>query len=367
MAGWSTTGAIVCCISFYLTLGTSAHLAEPQPIEDSEALVQTLTRVGQQPSDMLHGPGGKLLEAWAKMGAKIMARQEKVMAHLQDKVVSKLQAQFNGSASVARREAQLEAANAAEEARIKKAKEEWEARLEMERLAQKAEEEAQATEAKKAKYGEAMTYVVRDPMGREIKVQFRASTRLRVLKSSISKRLSIPLQELNFTYADLPLPSNETPESIGMLDNDVVEVTSESLELEKREKGKAEEFAVKQAQQRAEEQQHELQVALKKAQVRMLKAKEAEKVQKQQRKNRDLKKTDKVLLRFVNAQGKEIKLAFKKSNRMGPLAALVSKRFGMDEKRISFHYGPDNTKIRPDDTARSLGFKDEELIEVKEG
>eukprot|EP00418_Pyrodinium_bahamense_P083265 CAMPEP_0179061876 /NCGR_PEP_ID=MMETSP0796-20121207/26638_1 /TAXON_ID=73915 /ORGANISM="Pyrodinium bahamense, Strain pbaha01" /LENGTH=275 /DNA_ID=CAMNT_0020758765 /DNA_START=68 /DNA_END=895 /DNA_ORIENTATION=- len=226
-----------------------------------------------------------------------------------------------------------------------------------------AEQHQRVRELKDAKYGEQMTLLVKDVLGREFNFQFRRSTALRVLMGSVCKRLGLEQSQVFFRHNGTQLNGDETLETVGVADHDTIQVDGQVLQEAKAAKDLAEQRAAAAAKMKAEREAEEAAIMATKEQKRMRVAKRAAKVQTEQKREHMLKTRGEGTLRFTNEEGKEIQMSYKRQNWLSGLMSLVCNRFSMDPAQARFYHG--KKVIEPHDSIQSLGLLDDELITVK--
>lgn len=226
-------------------------------------------------------------------------------------------------------------------------------------------------EARLAKYGEALTLIVREPGGREFMVKFRTGTRLQVLMHSICKKMGVELANTRFMFRDKALEPLSTPQEVGMADQDVIEMDGDALQemaAKKQEEQKVAEEAAALKEKVQSKEQAEYNVKLEK---KLRTAKRSADIQAEQKKKHELKARDMVTLRFMEAHGdgKEIHIAVKRDNWLQGTMQLVCKRMNYADcatkARFFIAKGGNRVLIKPHDSVRTLNLKDEELVMVR--
>merc|ERR550532_3515953 len=96
------------------------------------------------------------------------------------------------------------------------------------------DEERKSNETKKVeKFGEQYTFTIQELSGEEFQVKFRTKTHMRVLMQSVFQRLQLSPEEVaqvKLTFNNTEITSYDTPESIGMHDQDVIMLKGELME-----------------------------------------------------------------------------------------------------------------------------------------
>mmetsp|Transcript_78091 Transcript_78091/g.207239 ORF Transcript_78091/g.207239 Transcript_78091/m.207239 type:complete len:405 (-) Transcript_78091:115-1329(-) len=265
---------------------------------------------------------------------------------------------------------------------------------EREREADGGVEAPPAEEPQQSRYGDAMDLVVRDALGRETSVKFRSATRLRVLMYSVCRRLALLPNETHFLHEDKEIQPNDTPTSLGLEEQDVIEVRSKLLDntwmrmLKQREEEARQEMVAAQREQtrlqahaeRAHEElqrqkdvlrkkaevQHQMEAAAKRQKDQKDKSQaklqdEAEKV----RLKAEREKNGYIDLQFVDLAGKMIHISVKRDVWLGGTMDLMCKRYRMHALRTCFFIEVTHAQIVARDTAENLGLDMDEIIRVK--
>lgn len=253
-----------------------------------------------------------------------------------------------------------------------------------------------------------LTLRVKDVLGREFSLEFGSKTQLRNLMGVICQRLGLAQSQVTFMHKGRQLKSSETPEAVGLVDQDTIEVDGKVLQNMKAARDKVTQLAAagqevakqlaaagqeveKLPAKMAEEARANLEQAvamplLMKAEAdaavaarggeragrKVQAAKEVEaartqaKIQAQVAMHNLLgmhgKATGLVSLRFADDRGRRIRMPYMKRNRLSGLLSLVSRRFGLDPTQARFYHK--NKEIGSRDTILSLGLRNNALIHV---
>lgn len=216
----------------------------------------------------------------------------------------------------------------------------------------------------KEKLGSELVLKLRDPMNKQYAVKFYSNGRMLALMTAAVKKLNITLSEAKFSWKGTDLTPNDTPSSLGLLDDEILDVDSPTLRAKAEKAEAARKEALRRGELKEKTAQHDAKIKLERAKKRLITARRVSKVQREQRKAVQLRKKNMINLRFANRLGKEITMVYKRENWLGPLFNLVSNRFGLEPTRITL-VDPSGHTIGPHDSITSLGLKDNDLVQVK--
>jgi len=227
-------------------------------------------------------------------------------------------------------------------------------------------------ELQTAKYGEAIQLLVRDVMGRELTLKFRSRKRLNVLMHSICHRLALQLNETAFIHEDREILADDTPESFGLEDQDIIELKSMQLEKEQMEALRHQEKQARRDMVAAKEAQAELEKKEKQEETRAVERKERDKKRmawekklKAVKDKADREKNGYIDLQFLDLSEQLLHISVKRSIWLGGTMNLICKRLELPALQTCFFIEATHAQIVARDTADSLGLDMDEIIRVK--
>lgn len=218
-------------------------------------------------------------------------------------------------------------------------------------------------EARRAKFGDEITVTVRDNMGRSWDVKIRNQNKMRLLMKEVGNKIHMDPKDATFMHKDRKISEEDTPESFGLIDGDVVEVGGAILERAKEAKKKADKQAFakeKHIQDREAEHRrmlHQKAQAANAAAVQAFEVREAKKIQ----------DNDMLHLRFRDANGTEVRVAAKRQNYLGGVLGVVADRMGFDKETVHFTRTKNNRKLWKSQVPAELEMEEDEVIAVGVG
>jgi len=234
------------------------------------------------------------------------------------------------------------------------------------------EREELMDELRRAKYGDDMHLVVRDLYGRELDIKFRSLTRLNVLMVTACKRLALRRNETTFMHQDRQIHPDDTPQSFGLEDQDVIEVRSELLdksrmeELQKREEqARAEMMAAKAEQEALKAKAEREKKAVEQATQREKRQVKMERELDSTQKKMERIKAGLIDLQFIDGNGRKLHVAVKRDIWLGGIMNQVCMRLHMNALKTCFLIEVTHKQIVARDTADLLGLDQDEIIRIK--
>jgi len=222
-------------------------------------------------------------------------------------------------------------------------------------------------EAKIAKYGEQMTLIVKDLLGHELEIRFRTLTKLGVLTKVVCKRLGLQEEEAKFVHRDRELQPKETPGTFGLVDGDIIEVTTPGMQAAKVIKEEQDKQEAIEMRLRAKREKAESKASLTKATKKARKAKKVALESMQLARDASTKKMGMNRLKFVMEGKPIVDIRVKRQNWLGGAMDLVCKRLGLDRAKTVFLREVEGRRkpIYNKDTVDSLNLEWGETITVK--
>mmetsp|Transcript_92066 Transcript_92066/g.298027 ORF Transcript_92066/g.298027 Transcript_92066/m.298027 type:complete len:397 (+) Transcript_92066:56-1246(+) len=214
-------------------------------------------------------------------------------------------------------------------------------------------------------YGKRITLLLRDPMNATIRLVTRSAMKMRVLFHVVQRRLGLPEgEEVSFMHKDRHMSGEDTAESFGLAEGDIIEVQSDSLEkaaeVMKAEQKKADEETMLRVRQT-----HQREIHMKeKAHKAVVKARKEASINQQRKTRMQYQQEGKLHLIFKGPDDKTVRLGFKRKNWLRGAMAIASKRFGLDPEVAHFMRASTTKTVKPHDSAHTLGMKEDEVIIV---
>jgi len=233
------------------------------------------------------------------------------------------------------------------------------------------EGKALEAEAKKARYGEPLQLIVKDVLGQETPVMFRKKTPMQVLMKSVCRRLDVPPEQAFFMFKDRKILYVDTPETLGIGDQDVVRMDGAVMQERLREAKAAKAQEEHQLMLRATEDRQHMKLKLSKSVKKAQQALKQSALKKDAIEMRRFRMNDMVHLRFegsdsdkMEAPEQLITVGHPRSIRMSNLMTRVSKRMGLDPQNVWFTREATGKRVDPGDTVNLLDMEDNEVIRI---
>jgi len=220
------------------------------------------------------------------------------------------------------------------------------------------------SEAKKAKYGDKMIVVVRDPLGRDTPVQIRDNTPMRVLMNSVCKRLGLPKNGATFWRTDQQIQAEDTARALNMVDQDVLKVDAPALRTAKSEQDAQAAKEAHKTRLRAKEKAFATRLSYVKQQT---KGRHEARLRMQRDKAEEVKRMQKnhmIRVRFKDSEGTEVAIGHSRDAVFSGVFERACKRLSIECKTMKFQREKTDEKIDPEDNARKIQMLDNEVVRI---
>jgi len=226
-------------------------------------------------------------------------------------------------------------------------------------------EEEESTHSDLTKYGDILNLTVRLAYGPEVSFGFRSAMRLQVLMHSLCAKLGLKLSSASFTHGGRELDPRSTAAAFGIAEGDAIEISTAALEHRRAE--------LQQRMAREERQRERDEEAARKAAVRDAKRRKVAirvaRTLAEQKKKHTNRMSDMITLKFVDPLGHQnVSMDVKRNNWLEGYMGLVAKRMGFNRTKTRFLFRDRKGlfgEIKPHNSVRTLGLKDEEHIVVR--